>query len=224
MRTRWLMAAAALCLALASGARADEGEALPASEVEGTWWLLSTMGGQEMESRFVLERGSETGLAGRYVDSGGGETALGDVTYEGGVLKFVRAIGGGRRVRFEATVSDGRLDGHHTLGPRKIEAVGFRSKADYDAFMAARRKANERSEDLEADYDKHARRAVARDAFPVLFDPRLTAAAEAKGLREDEPVIGIAIGGEAKAYPVAIMGVHELANDTCGGQPIAASW
>ena len=62
------------------------------------------------------------------------------------------------------------------------------------------------------------------DAFPVLTDPELTPAAEAKMLRDEEPVIGVAIGDEAKAYPISIMGVHELANDTCGGKPILTSW
>ena len=67
-------------------------------------------------------------------------------------------------------------------------------------------------------------RAAERDAFPVLFDPKLTPAEKASDIREEEPVIGVAIGSEAKAYPISIMGRHELANDTCGGRPITASW
>jgi hypothetical protein len=42
-------------------------------------------------------------------------------------------------------------------------------------------------------------------------------------VRPDDPVIGIEIGGEAKAYPLVVMGSHELANDVCGGKPIAVS-
>ncbi len=37
-------------------------------------------------------------------------------------------------------------------------------------------------------------------------------------------MIGVAIGDDARAYPIAVMGVHELGNDTCGGTPIAVSW
>jgi hypothetical protein len=37
-------------------------------------------------------------------------------------------------------------------------------------------------------------------------------------------VIGIARGREAKAYPISIMGVHELGNDTIDRVPIAVSW
>jgi hypothetical protein len=69
--------------------------------------------------------------------------------------------------------------------------------------------------------------AVARDAFPVFNSPvMLTAAdAERQGLIFDrDAVIGVAHGGEAKAYPITVMGVHELGNDTIAGIPIAVSW
>lgn len=68
---------------------------------------------------------------------------------------------------------------------------------------------------------------VERDAFPVLDNPEFLSAAEAEELKmvtAADPVIGIAIGGEAKAYPIDIMGVHELGNDTIGGIPIAITW
>ncbi|MBI1914087.1 MAG: DUF3179 domain-containing protein [Planctomycetes bacterium] len=38
------------------------------------------------------------------------------------------------------------------------------------------------------------------------------------------PFLGYNGHVQAKAYPVAVMGVHELGNDTCGGEPIAVSW
>jgi hypothetical protein len=52
--------------------------------------------------------------------------------------------------------------------------------------------------------------------------------AEASGLGDDEPVIGVSIGNDARAYPLVMMfnggGIFELLNDTCGGHPIAVSW
>lgn len=74
------------------------------------------------------------------------------------------------------------------------------------------------------DYDKNSRRAAQRDQFPVLHNPKLVRASEATDLRDDDRVIGVAIGKEAKAYPISVMGVHELGNDSCGGTPIAVSW
>ncbi len=69
--------------------------------------------------------------------------------------------------------------------------------------------------------------AVPRDAFPVFDSPAMVSAAEAeeRGIVFDRAaVIGVAHNGEAKAYPVAVMGVHELGNDSIGGVPIAVSW
>ena len=69
--------------------------------------------------------------------------------------------------------------------------------------------------------------AVPRDAFPVFDNPKMlpAAEAEAKGFVTDrDMVIGVARGREAKAYPITVMGVHELGNDTIDGEPIAVSW
>lgn len=77
----------------------------------------------------------------------------------------------------------------------------------------------------EREFKRNARRAVPRDAFPVLNHPTMVGAERGdRALEDDEPVIGIDLGGEQKAYPVAVMGRHELANDTCGGIPVAVSW
>ncbi len=45
-------------------------------------------------------------------------------------------------------------------------------------------------------------------------------------LRDDDLVIGVVVGGEARAYPVDLMWepVNEVLNDTLGGQPITATW
>ena len=41
---------------------------------------------------------------------------------------------------------------------------------------------------------------------------------------DQEYVIGIECDGEAKAYPIAVMGRHELGNDVCGKTPITVAW
>ena len=70
-------------------------------------------------------------------------------------------------------------------------------------------------------------RAVPRDAFPVFDDPQMAGAEEAERngwIHPRDAVIGVAHRGEAKAYPISVMGLHELGNDTIGGVPIAVSW
>ena len=69
--------------------------------------------------------------------------------------------------------------------------------------------------------------AVPRDAFPVFDNPDLLTVREAEALkmvRDLDAVIGVTMGGQARAYPIDVMGVHELGNDTIAGVPIAVTW
>jgi len=71
------------------------------------------------------------------------------------------------------------------------------------------------------------RQAVPRDAFPVFNNPRMLSVEAAEDLQVVLPrdaVIGVVYGGEARAYPVAVMGIHELGNDTIAGLPIVVGW
>ena len=62
-----------------------------------------------------------------------------------------------------------------------------------------------------------------RDGIPALDHPATLPVAQADW-RNDERVLGVVAGGEARAYPVAILNWHELVNDTLGGEPILVSF
>jgi hypothetical protein len=40
----------------------------------------------------------------------------------------------------------------------------------------------------------------------------------------DEPVIGVVLGGEARAYPTWQLNAHEIVNDRIGNRSIAVTW
>ncbi len=64
-----------------------------------------------------------------------------------------------------------------------------------------------------------------RDGIPPLDSPRAVSIAEAaEDLAPTEPVIGLIIGGEARAYPLRVLIWHEIANDTLGGVPVAVTF
>ena len=66
---------------------------------------------------------------------------------------------------------------------------------------------------------------VARDAIPALDDPRFSSPGEVgRLLKASDRVLGVALNGEAKAYPVRILNWHELVNDSVGGRPVLVSW
>ena len=62
------------------------------------------------------------------------------------------------------------------------------------------------------------------DGIPSLDNPKLIPAAEAGYLKDSDPVFGVSINGDARAYPLRIMGWHEMFNETIGGVPVALAY
>jgi hypothetical protein len=62
---------------------------------------------------------------------------------------------------------------------------------------------------------------VLRGGIPELNNAETISVAEADYMLDDEVVFGAVVNGEARAYPVRILGHHELANDTLGGEPVS---
>lgn len=62
------------------------------------------------------------------------------------------------------------------------------------------------------------------DGIPALVEAAMIPAGQADYLTPDEPVFGVAIGGDARAYPLRILDWHEMANDTVGGVPVALAY
>jgi len=62
-----------------------------------------------------------------------------------------------------------------------------------------------------------------RDGIPSIDDPSFAPAA-ASDLPGRVPVIGFAIGGDARAYPLHVLHWHEIVNDTVGGVPVAVTY
>lgn len=62
------------------------------------------------------------------------------------------------------------------------------------------------------------------DGIPSLDDPTLITADEAAYLKDDDLVFGVAINGDVRAYPLRIMGWHEMFNETIGGVPVALAY
>ncbi|MEM6441952.1 MAG: DUF3179 domain-containing (seleno)protein, partial [Pseudomonadota bacterium] len=65
---------------------------------------------------------------------------------------------------------------------------------------------------------------VRRDGIPSLDFPAHVPAAEAGYLRDDDLVFGVEINGDVRAYPLRIMGWHEMFNEVIGGVPVALAY
>lgn len=60
-----------------------------------------------------------------------------------------------------------------------------------------------------------------RDGIPSLVDPPVVTAHAAEALAGDDRVVGVEVNGKSRAYPLAILGWHEVIHDTLGGVPLA---
>jgi len=61
--------------------------------------------------------------------------------------------------------------------------------------------------------------------IPAITEPELVTGADARSqMSIEEPVLGIVIDGEARAYSLWHLDAHEIVNDTMAGTAIAATW
>ena len=62
------------------------------------------------------------------------------------------------------------------------------------------------------------------DGIPSLDNPELIKPGEASYLLDEDLVFGVEINGDVRAYPLRIMGWHEMFNETIGGVPVALAY
>ena len=65
---------------------------------------------------------------------------------------------------------------------------------------------------------------VVKDGIPALDNPALISGKKARYLRDDDLVFGVSINGDVRAYPLRIMGWHEMFNEVIGGVPVALAY
>ncbi len=85
--------------------------------------------------------------------------------------------------------------------------------------------------ELQFGIGKDAIRAIDDPTFVAPDDPRLMKHGRSRYRPGDEPktnddikVIGYAVDGDARAYPIALLDHHELVNDRVGGKPVTVGW
>jgi len=60
--------------------------------------------------------------------------------------------------------------------------------------------------------------------FRPLSDPGFTETAATEEIADGDLVIGVAVGTEARAYPVRALAYHHIVNDIVAGEPIVATY
>ena len=63
------------------------------------------------------------------------------------------------------------------------------------------------------------------ESIPAIVRPRFDSPRVAsRRLRTTDLVIGVSIDGDARAYPVKLLALHEVVNDVVAGRPIVVTW
>ncbi len=65
---------------------------------------------------------------------------------------------------------------------------------------------------------------IPRDRIPSIDAPTFMPVVKETTLGDREPVIGLTVNGEARAYPLRVMMWHEIANDKIGGVPVVVTY
>ena len=63
------------------------------------------------------------------------------------------------------------------------------------------------------------------DGIPAIEDPQFAEATDPPALLDDgDPVFGVVLDGEAKAYPQSVLVWHEIVNDVIAGTPVSVTY
>lgn len=106
-------------------------------------------------------------------------------------------------------------EGAEAIGPQSEQgAVGVRLADPFETYDPVRA-----GEPLPEGY----RPLLSRDDIDPVYDPQFVRAEEVDWAPETL-VVGLAVGNDARAYPVNYLNVHEMVNDRVGGIPVLVSW
>lgn len=63
-----------------------------------------------------------------------------------------------------------------------------------------------------------------KDGIPAIDQPKFEILSSVTDLVPNEPVIGLDIAGDARAYPLRVLIWHEIVNDIVGGKPVTVTY
>lgn len=81
-----------------------------------------------------------------------------------------------------------------------------------------------KAENLDIRFEEITWGGVSVDGIPSLDNPKLVDAGDAGYLADNDLVFGVEINGDARAYPLRVMGWHEMFNEVIGGVPVALAY
>ncbi len=63
-----------------------------------------------------------------------------------------------------------------------------------------------------------------KDGIPAILNPQFVSTSKVSFLLDDDRVLGLKLGAEAKAYPIKILNWHEVVNDSVDGKSVVVTY
>ena len=112
------------------------------------------------------------------------------------------------------------ITSHQSYTELKISVLKYIDE-NFDKFLGNGRAKNE---NMDIRFEEITWGGVKVDGIPSLDNPKLIEAPAADYLKDNDLVFGVSINGDVRAYPLRIMGWHEMFNEVIGGVPVALAY
>lgn len=109
---------------------------------------------------------------------------------------------------------------HESYTELKISVLKYIDE-NFDKFLGNGRAKNE---NMDIRFEEITWGGVKVDGIPSLDNPKLIEANAADYLKANDLVFGVSINGDVRAYPLRIMGWHEMFNEIIGGVPVVLAY
>ena len=228
-----------------SAVEAHAVRAEPEDTFAGQWGMTTEMGGSGVAAVMTLVREESGELTGTW-ESRGQTMDLLSIATEANAIRFEREIPGGQLLSFI-----GELDGEDLIGAwsgsfGELPSTGsrdsvnpfpdrhFREIVNQDGMALLWANENEEGETeyfdvTDAQIDPVTFQfGIGKDTIPSIDEPVFVSPTDPqlseRGVTEETQVLGVAMNGIARAYPVEIMDMHEVVNDEFSGESFAVMW
>ncbi len=211
----------------------------------GEWGMTTEMGGNAVAAVMTLAYNESGTLTGTW-ESRGQTMDLASISTDGRTIRFDREIPGGQVLSYLGQLDGENLNGSWTGSFGEMPCHGTRdsvnpfpdrhSRPIIEEDGASLLWAND-TEDGDATYfdvtDAQIdpvtfQFGIGKDSIPSIDEPEFVFPSDPilaeRGVTPETEVLGVILGGVARAYPVEIMDMHEVVNDDFDGESFAVLW
>ena len=240
----WLLALS-ICSAC-STTSTEATEAPPPDPYVGQWGMATQMSGNEISATMTLSYGEAGQFVGSW-ESQGQTMELRAIEATASAIAFERVIPGGQVLAYAGVIDGDEMTGHWSGPFGELPCNGTRGSINPFPDRHTRPIVEEdgatllwASHDEEGGEDEWFdvsgspidpvtfQFGIGKDTIPSIDEPEFVVSTDERlaerGVDMETDVLGVALNGVARAYPVDVKSMHEVVNDHFAGDAFAVLW